>query len=125
MQTYFYDIHWDRETLVDDEGTRHFDDGSAIYYARIVASRIARCGKGERVRVHVRDIRGRLLSIQCPGPLLDRRTRPRASGRVGRLTFALSRYREKPLHAFPGIAQFASLRCLPVSRPNCRLASRA
>jgi hypothetical protein len=69
MQTYFYDIHWDRETLVDDEGTRHFDDGSAIYYARIVASRIARCGKGERVRVHVRDIRGRLLSIQCPGPL--------------------------------------------------------
>jgi hypothetical protein len=69
MQTYFYDIHWDRETLTDDEGTCHFDDGSAIYYARVVASRIARCGKGERVRVHVRDIRGRLLSIQCPGPL--------------------------------------------------------
>ncbi|MBX9459120.1 MAG: hypothetical protein KL863_25500 [Rhizobium sp.] len=69
MQTYFYDIHWDRETLVDDEGTSHFDDGSAIYYARVVASRIARCGKGERVRVHVRDARGRLLSIQCPGPL--------------------------------------------------------
>jgi hypothetical protein len=69
MQTYFYDIHWDRETLTDDEGTSHFDDGSAIYYARVVASRIARCGKGERVRIHVRDARGRLLSIQCPGPL--------------------------------------------------------
>lgn len=69
MQIYFYDIHWDRETLVDEEGQSHFDDGSAIYYARVVASRIARCGKGERVRVHVRDVRGRLLSIQCPGPL--------------------------------------------------------
>ena len=69
MQTYFYDIHWDRETLTDDDGTSHFDDGSAIYYGRVVASRIARCGKGERVRVHVRDAAGRLLSIQCPGPL--------------------------------------------------------
>ena len=69
MQTYFYDIHWDRETLADEEGTSHFDDGSAIYYARVVASRIARCGKGERVRIHVRDAAGRLLSIQCPGPL--------------------------------------------------------
>jgi hypothetical protein len=69
MQTYFYDIHWDRETFTDEEGTSHFDDGSAVYYARIVASRIARCGKGERVRVHVRDMQGRLLSIQCPGPL--------------------------------------------------------
>ena len=69
MQTYFYDIHWDRETLADEEGTSHFDDGSAIYYARVVASRIARCGKGERVRVHVHDAAGRLLSIQCPGPL--------------------------------------------------------
>jgi hypothetical protein len=69
MQTYFYDIHWDRETLVDEEGQSHFDDGSAIYYGRVIASRIARCGKGERVRVHVRDVRGRLLSIQCPGPL--------------------------------------------------------
>lgn len=69
MQTYFYDIHWDGETLTDDEGTCHFDDGSAVYYARIIASRIARCGKGERVRVHVRDAQGRLMSIQCPGPL--------------------------------------------------------
>lgn len=69
MQTYFYDIHWDREALVDDEGTGHFDDGSAIYYARVVASRLARSSKGERVRIHVRDAEGRLLSIQCPGPL--------------------------------------------------------
>jgi hypothetical protein len=69
MQHYFYDIHWDGETLTDDEGTSHFDDGSAIFYGQTVATRIARCGKGERVRVHVRDERGRLLSIQCPGPL--------------------------------------------------------
>lgn len=69
MQHYFFDIHWDGETLADDEGTSHFDDGSAVYYGRMVASRIARCGKGEKVRVHVRDARGRLLSIVCPGPL--------------------------------------------------------
>ena len=81
MQHYFYDIHWDGETLTDEEGASHFDDGSAIYYARNVATRIARCGKGERVRVHVRDAErlptmlrfrdadGRLLSIVSPGPL--------------------------------------------------------
>ena len=69
MQHYFYDIHWDGETLTDEEGASHFDDGSAIYYARNVATRIARCGKGERVRVHVRDADGRLLSIVSPGPL--------------------------------------------------------
>ncbi len=69
MQTYFFDIHWDGETLTDDEGTSHFDDGSAIYYGRVVATRIGRSSKGERVRVHIRDAAGRLLSIQCPGPL--------------------------------------------------------
>lgn len=69
MQRYYYDIIWDGETVTDDEGTTHFDDGSAIYYGRTVATRIARTGKGERVRVQIRDARGRLLSIQCPGPL--------------------------------------------------------
>ena len=69
MQQYFFDIHWDGEIVPDEEGASHFDDGSAIYYGRIVASRVAGCGKGEKVCVHVRDIDGRLLSIQCPGPL--------------------------------------------------------
>lgn len=69
MQHYFYDILWDGETMTDEEGVSHFDDGSAIYYGRTVATRIARCGKGERVRVHVRDTHGRLLSIVTPGPL--------------------------------------------------------
>lgn len=69
MQHYFYDILWDGETVTDEEGASHFDDGSAIYYGRTVATRIARCGKGERVRVHVRDSNGRLLSIVTPGPL--------------------------------------------------------
>jgi hypothetical protein len=67
MQHYFFDICWNDETVVDDEGTGHFDDGSAIYYGRTVASRIARCGNGESVRIHVRDSRGRLLSIVTPG----------------------------------------------------------
>ena len=69
MQHYYFDIHWDGEAVTDDEGTSHFDDGSAIYYGRTVATRIAQGSKGERVRVHVRDAHGRLLSIQCPGPL--------------------------------------------------------
>lgn len=67
MQNYFFDICWNNETVVDDEGTGHFDDGSAVYYARTVASRVARCGNGESVRVHVRDSQGRLLSIVTPG----------------------------------------------------------
>ena len=67
MEHYFFDICWNDETVVDDEGTAHFDDGSAIYYGRTVASRIARCGSGESVRIHVRDSRGRLLSIVTPG----------------------------------------------------------
>lgn len=67
MQQYFFDIVWNNETVVDEEGTGHFDDGSAIYYGRVVASRIARCGKGDAVHVHVRDDRGRLLSIARPG----------------------------------------------------------
>lgn len=68
MQHYYYDIHWDGEILTDDEGTSHFDDGSALYYGRTVANRIARCGKGEKVTVHIRDSLGRLLSIATPGP---------------------------------------------------------
>jgi hypothetical protein len=67
MQHYFFDIVWNDETVVDDEGTGHFDDGSALYYGRTVASRIARCGQSEAVLVHVRDQQGRLLAIVRPG----------------------------------------------------------
>jgi hypothetical protein len=67
MQHYFFDICWNDETVVDEEGTGHFDDGSAIYYGRTVASRVARGGDGEAIRVHVRDGHGRLLSIVTPG----------------------------------------------------------
>ena len=66
MQLYFFDICWDGETLVDDEGTSHFDDGCAIYYASTVANRLGRCGRHESVRVNVRDTRNRLLSIVVP-----------------------------------------------------------
>ena len=51
----------------DEDGTGHFDDGSAIYYARVVANRLARCGRYESVRVNVRDAGGRLLTIVVPG----------------------------------------------------------
>lgn len=67
MQTYFFDICWNEETFIDDEGTVHFDEGSAMYYGRTVARRLARCGNGESVRIQVRDEDGRLLSIVTPG----------------------------------------------------------
>lgn len=67
MQLYFFDISWDGETIADEDGTGHFDDGSAIYYARVVANRLARCGRYESVRVNVRDAGGRLLTIVVPG----------------------------------------------------------
>ena len=63
MQHYYFDIFWDGETLADEVGTSHFDDGSAIYYGSVVANRIARCGRSEPVRVLVRDGLGRLLSM--------------------------------------------------------------
>ena len=66
MQQYFFDIVWNDETVADEEGTGHFDDGSAIFYGRLVASRIARCGRGDTVHVHVRDSQGRLLTIARP-----------------------------------------------------------
>ena len=68
------DVTWQRlcdprdgETIADEDGTGHFDDGSAIYYARVVANRLARCGRYESVRVNVRDAGGRLLTIVVPG----------------------------------------------------------
>ena len=71
MQHYFFDICWDGETVTDDEGASHYDDGSAVFYAGTVANRLARCGKLEAVRVHVRDDRGRLLSIVVPRACLS------------------------------------------------------
>ena len=52
MQHYFYDIHWDGEMLADDEGTSHFDDGSALYYGRTVAN--VRCGGADVASAQVR-----------------------------------------------------------------------
>jgi hypothetical protein len=71
MQHYYFDICWDGETLTDDEGASHYDDGSAVFYAGTVANRLARCGRIEAVRVHVRDDRGRLLSIVVPRACLS------------------------------------------------------
>jgi hypothetical protein len=63
MQHYFFDIHWNDETILDEEGADYFDEGSALYYGRIVANRIARGSVGDTIRVHVRNGAGRLLSI--------------------------------------------------------------
>lgn len=68
MQHYYYDIHWDGEILTDEEGTSHFDDGSAIWYGRSVANRIARGSGDVKILVQIRDSRNRLLSIATPGP---------------------------------------------------------
>ena len=66
MQLYFFDIHFKGETITDEEGARHFDDGSAIYYARTIANRISRTDNGDMVRVHIRDSHNRLLTIAIP-----------------------------------------------------------
>lgn len=61
MQHYFFDIQWNSETVLDDEGTEHFDEGSALYYARVIANRLSRAGRGDLVQIHVRQGNGRLL----------------------------------------------------------------
>ena len=68
MQTYFFDIQWNGEILLDDEGMVHFDEGSALYYARMLARRVSRGGGGDLVQVHVRQNRGQLLATMTANP---------------------------------------------------------
>jgi hypothetical protein len=68
MQTYFFDINWNGEMLQDDDGASHFDEGSALYYARVIANRLARGADEAAIRIHVRMGDGRPFAIVSPTP---------------------------------------------------------
>jgi hypothetical protein len=68
MQTYFFDIFWNGERLQDDEGASHFDEGSALYYARVIANRLARGADGAAIRIHIRLGEDRPFAIVSPTP---------------------------------------------------------
>jgi hypothetical protein len=68
MQTYFFDIHWNGEMLQDEDGASHFDEGSALYYARVIANRLARGADEAAIRIHVRTDDGRHFAIVSPTP---------------------------------------------------------
>ncbi|MCA1407867.1 hypothetical protein I6F26_27930 [Ensifer sp. IC3342] len=66
MQLFFYDLHWDDERFVDEEGIAHFDEGSALYYAQRIADRIGRDADYGSLKVEVRSSRGTLLATVLP-----------------------------------------------------------
>jgi hypothetical protein len=68
MQTYFFDIHWNGELLQDEDGAPHYDEGSAFYYARVIANRLARGSDEAAIRIHVRSGDGRPFAIVSPTP---------------------------------------------------------
>lgn len=68
MQTYYFDIHWNGERLQDEDGALHFDEGSALYYARVIANRLARGADEAAIRIHVRAADSRLFAIVSPTP---------------------------------------------------------
>lgn len=81
MRHYFFDLHWDDESFIDEEGIAHFDDGSALYYARRIADKIGRDVDYGSLKVEVRLSEGRLLATVAPSggrgceqfALIDRR----------------------------------------------------
>lgn len=81
MQTYFFDIHWNGEMLRDEDGAAHFDEGSALYYARVIANRLARGADEAAIRINIRTVDGRPFAIVSPtprGPLPVNQARVRA-----------------------------------------------
>lgn len=63
MQHYFFDLHWDGEQVVDEDGVDHFDDGSAVYYGQRIADKIGRDADYRSLKVHVRAPDGCVLAI--------------------------------------------------------------
>ena len=69
MQVYFFDLNVGGEEFLDEDGVAHFDEGSALYYGQMIASRIGRDPDFNGVRVQVRTANGLLLgSIDAPKP---------------------------------------------------------
>lgn len=65
MQHYFFDLHWDGDDIVDDEGVDHFDVGSAIFYGQQIADRIGRDADYRSLTVHVRIPNGAILAVMA------------------------------------------------------------
>lgn len=66
MRHYFFDLHWDDESFIDEEGIAHFADGSALYYARRIADKIGRDVDYGSLRVEVRSSEGKVLATVVP-----------------------------------------------------------
>jgi hypothetical protein len=63
VQHYFFDLHFDGEQVVDEDGIDHFDVGSAVYYGQTIADRIGRDADYRSLKVHVRSPDGAVLAI--------------------------------------------------------------
>ena len=63
MQHYFFDLHWGDGQVIDRDGVDHFDEGSALYYARRIADRIGRDDDYRSLKVHIHAAGGALLAV--------------------------------------------------------------
>ncbi|WP_426229359.1 DUF6894 family protein [Pararhizobium sp. DWP3-4] len=63
MEHYFFDLHFDGEQVVDEDGVDHFDVGSAVYYGQRIADKIGRDTDYRSLTVHVRTFEGPVLAI--------------------------------------------------------------
>ncbi|OKP64419.1 hypothetical protein BTE77_34870 [Ensifer adhaerens] len=66
MQLYYYDLQWSDENVVDEDGVRHFDEGSALYYGQRIADRIGRDVDYGSLKVQVFNSERRLLATIVP-----------------------------------------------------------
>ncbi|PDT84401.1 hypothetical protein [Sinorhizobium sp. BJ1] len=66
MQLYFFDLRWGDERFIDEDGIVHFDEGSALYYARRIADKIGRDADYGSLKVEVRSGEGKLLATVAP-----------------------------------------------------------
>lgn len=62
MEHYFFDLHFDGEQMIDDEGVDHFDTGSALYYGQQIADRIGRDADYSALKVKVRATDGMVIA---------------------------------------------------------------
>lgn len=65
MQHYFFDLHWDGDDILDEEGVDHFDVGSAIFYGQQIADKIGRDADYRSLKVHVRIPNGAILAVMA------------------------------------------------------------
>jgi hypothetical protein len=66
MRLYFFDLCWGEDTVLDEDGVSHFDDGSALYYAQRIADKIGRDADYGSLKVEVRSSEGKLIATVAP-----------------------------------------------------------